>query len=168
MDKSKKNTKNLVFETTETQLNTETGEMISHKKTKSVILEKEPEFVKLYLGDIIRLKDLPKGTDKILYALLQTMGYNNVIPAFAAIKRMIIRDLGISINTLNKGIDTLHKKGVLIRIERGIYMADPELFGKGSWAQIKDLRLNIEYNPKTGKRTLKSNARQQLQLTLDA
>ena len=59
---------------------------------------------------------------------------------------MICAELDIKMDTLNKAIDNLYKAGVLIRVERGIYMADPNLFGKGEWKDINNLRLVINYN----------------------
>lgn len=144
--------KKIVYESVETQLDSSTGEILMIKNHTQSIVEREPEYIKLYLSDIARLKDLPKSAEDVLHLLLKSMSYKNIIPAYAPIKRMICAELGIKMDTLNKAIDRLYNAGILIRIERGIYMADPNLFGKGEWKNIKNLRLVIEYNEDGSKR----------------
>lgn len=46
-------------------------------------------------------------------------------------------ELGMNINTFNKAIDDLYKAGMLIRLSRACYMVDPELYGSGSWQDVK-------------------------------
>jgi hypothetical protein len=133
----------------------ETGEITSTEKRTVFQIDKEPEYVKLYLKDIIRLNDLPPAHGRVLRALLQSMGYNNIIPAYAPIKKVICRDLGIKMNTINKAIDGLYKKNILIRLDRGIYMADPDLFGRGTWGQIQEIRMMVTYT-KDGQKIVRS------------
>lgn len=137
--------KKIVFEHVDTITDTSSGEIIEIKRHTQTVVEKEPDYIKMYIADVTRLKDLPKNTDKVLHLLLKSMSYKNIIPAYAPIKRMICSELNIKMDTLNKAIDNLYKEGILIRIERGIYMADPHLFGKGEWKNIKNLRLIVEY-----------------------
>jgi hypothetical protein len=142
-----------------------TGVIVEEELVEVYKAEREPDYIKMYVSDIARLNELPKGMDNILMAFLRTMGYNNVIPVYKPIKKMISKDLGISIAYLNKAIDAFHKKGVFIRIDRGLYVADPELFARGSWADIKALRLVIEYN-QNGTKQIKSNIPKQMELRL--
>jgi hypothetical protein len=97
------------------------------------------------------------------------MGYNNIIVSYKPVKEMTCRKLGISINYLNKAIDTFYKKGLFIRVARGVYMADPELFARGKWEDIRELRLVIDYvtddNGRTTKK-LKSDLSESVQLRL--
>ena len=140
-----------------TSVNELTGELLS--KDSSVItktLEVEPEYIKLYIADLVRISDIPKGMTSILIALLGGMTYGNIIPAYKPVKQVICDRLGISIDYLNKAIQTFYKKGIFVRAARGMYMADPELFGKGKWKDIKALRLQIEYNPDGTKRLVSS------------
>lgn len=158
------NKKEIRFKEVTENVNHETGEIISTEKRTVFQIDKEPEYVKLYLRDIIRLNELPPAHGKVLRALLQSMGYNNIIPAYAPIKKVICRDLNISMDTLNKAIDGLYKKNILIRLDRGIYMADPNLFGRGTWGEIKEIRMMITYT-EDGKKVIKSEiAKEQLRL----
>jgi hypothetical protein len=143
----------------------QTGEIISSVKTKIFSIDKEPEYIKLYIRDIGRLNSLAPGMDRVLYEVVRSMGYSNVVVAYKPIKKIMCANLDITMNYLNKCIDNFYKKGILIRIDRGVYVADPLLFGKGRWSDIKNLRLVIEYDEK-GKRTLKSNLPEEMQLRL--
>jgi hypothetical protein len=159
------NKKKIITSDTKQIINHETGEIIESESLKSYVIEKEPDFIKMYISDISRLKELPKGMTPILVSLIRNMNYNNVIVAYMPIKKMACRELGISVNYLNKAIDAFYKKGILIRLAKGIYMADPELFAKGTWTDIRELRLVIEYN-QNGTKQLKSNLPEQMKLKL--
>jgi hypothetical protein len=143
-----------------TVANHETGEILTEKRTEVGIFEKEPPFVKMYIEDIGKLNNLPQFVNNILYELLSNMGYNNVVPMYMPIKLMICEKIGISINSLNKAIDELYKKGILIRKARGFYMMDPYIFGRGSWNDVKDIRMTITYDSETNKRVVRSDINQ--------
>lgn len=156
--------KNVVKESSTITIDGATGEVQQISKTQQYQVEAEPPFVKLYINDIIRLKDLPPATSSVLHSILGYMTYNNEIVLVAIIKRRMCEALGITMNTLNKSIDNLHKCGILIRVEPGLYVVDPELFGKGSWKDIKNIRLQIDYTTDSKGRNvkqLKSNISEQ-------
>lgn len=147
----------------------QTGNITEELSVSSYHQEKEPDFIKMYIADIARISAIPTGMEKILFDLLSQMGYNNIIPAYKPIKMMICKRLGISIDYLNKSIQTFYEKGIFIRVARGVYIADPELFARGQWADIKQLRLVIEYgvdNKGNSIKTLKSDLPEQVQLSL--
>lgn len=144
----------------------ETGEVRKVVSTNTFGIDKEPPYIKMYIDDIARLNQLPPGMSKILMELVRTMGYNNVIPAYKPIKKMMCRTLDIKMDYLNKAISAFHKKGILIRIDRGIYIADPELFARGKWEDIKNLRLVIEYS-NDGTKKVKGDLPEQVQLSLN-
>lgn len=169
---NKKSRSGFVREETEviTVIDEATGKIDTRESTKttSYLKDVEPDFVKLYVADIVRLKDLPPATEKLLLLIVRNMNYNNTFINHKFLKEMMVKELKISINTLNMGISNLKKKGILIPVRgaKGLYIVDPELFARGKWEDIKNLRLVIEYN-KDGSKSLKSNAREQLkQLSL--
>lgn len=162
--------KNVVKEINTITIDGVTGEIDNIKTVQSYGIEQEPPFVKLYLSDVIRLKDLPPATSTVLHAILQVMNYQSKVMLMGFIKKEMCDNLGMGMNTLNKAIDNLHKSDILIRIATGYYVVDPELFGKGSWKDIKNIRLQIDYSTDDKGRTikkLKSNiAEEQQQLNL--
>jgi len=150
-------------------LDKETGEIVEISNTKTFQFEKEPEYIKMYISDVARLKEIPAKMSPILLELVSQMGYNNLIPAYKPIKLMTCRKLGISIDYLNKAIQEFYNKGLFIRVARGVYVADPDLFARGKWEDIKQLRLVIEYENKSdgsGVKKLKSNLSEEVQLRL--
>lgn len=155
-----------IYKTLETEVvDSETGEVLQYKsETEKVYIDKEPDYVKLYLKDIVRLKDLPPTSEKLLLLIVKHMGYNNLFQAYKPLKLVICQQLGMSINTLNNQISNLRKAGILIPMDkygRGLYLVDPNLFARGSWKDIRNLRLIIDYNV-DGTKKLSSNAPEQL------
>jgi hypothetical protein len=152
--------KKTTYESIESVTDLNTGEITVIKSHTQSVLEKEPDYVKLYVADIMKLNNLPRNSGAVMNCLLRSMSYNNIIPAYAPIKRVICKELNIGMDSLNKAIDSLFKAGMLIRIERGVYMADPNLFGKGEWKNIKNLRLIIDYKEDGTKQISGGNATQ--------
>lgn len=167
---SKERTKVSTSQTVEV-VDVETGEVSQTVVTKTFSAEKEPPYIKMYVEDVAKLRDVPSGMSPILLELISQMGYNNIIPAYKPIKLITCRKLGISLDYLNKAIQEFYQKGLFIRVARGVYMADPELFARGKWEDIKTLRLMIDYNTEAtkqdqGARKLKSNLSEEVQLRL--
>jgi len=142
------------YEETKT-LNNETGEITETSTSKIFKAEAEPNYIKLYLEDISYLNKLPKGTDSIIYELLQYINYRQEIIINSHIKKQIAENLEVGIGHINNSITTLSKQEVLIRIDRGVYQINSYIFGKGSWKDIikhrKSLKLEIFYDYKNGK-----------------
>ena len=141
----------------------ESGEILVNQRTEVSQFESEPPYVKIYLQDIARLNGLNPSEQKLINELVFNMGYNNVVPSYKPVKEIIANKLGVSYETIDKAIKTLHKKGVLIRKARGMYIMDPNLFGRGSWKDIKKIRMVIEYD-ENGKKTINTEVSKQLDL----
>lgn len=142
------------------------GKTIDVVKTDTFLVDREPDYVKLYIQDVARLNDITGEQNNVLLEFIRHMGYNNVIPTYKPIKQMIAKNLNISLHTVEKAVKTFSKKGLFISVARGLYMADPELFAKGKWSDIKNLRLVIEYK-QDGSKKISSNISEELQLKLN-
>lgn len=151
-------TKKVVQTTTSVVVDSSTGEVLTGHTHKTLSKEVEPPYVKLYLEDIGRLHGLPPFAVSALHQLVRSMGYSNIVPMYKPIKELMCNQMGIKMNTLNKAVQVLSDAGILIRVNngRGLYMVDPNLFARGSWENIKTLRLQIEYDNK-GNRHITSN-----------
>jgi hypothetical protein len=121
----------------------QTGEIAQTER--EIRIPKEPDFVKLYLDDLVMLKDIPQWVSGILYGLLKRMNYQNEIVLNATIKKRIADDLGIAARTIDNALVTFAKKNILTRVGLGVYQANPYLFGKGEWNNIRKIRLQVEY-----------------------
>jgi hypothetical protein len=110
---------------------------------------KEPNFVKLYLKDLTHLRDLPGWVSGILYELLKKMDYNNEIILNSTVKNRIAKELGVVSKTIDNALGKFVQKQILLRQDKGIYLANPYLFGKGLWEDIEEIRMKVTYRPNT-------------------
>lgn len=107
---------------------------------------KEPNYIKLYLDTVLYLKDLPKGLNSILYALLKRMSYGNQLVLNAALKRQISKEIELSVSSINNAITKFVKGELLERIDTGLYRVNPHIFGKGEWKDIAKIRLEVTFD----------------------
>jgi hypothetical protein len=121
------------------------GEIHKEIQSQTIQVEREPDYVKLYISDILRLKDIPKSGNEILLAMLKRMTYNNDIALYAPVKREIAKELKLKEVTISKAIELFTEKSILLRKDRGLYIINPYFFGRGKWEEIKKIRLQIIY-----------------------
>jgi hypothetical protein len=150
----KTNTKKLVQEIIKQAIDTNTGEVLEESSVKSFRIDREPDFVKLYTDDILRLKDIPKGMNSVLISLLKRMNYQNEVYVISHVKKEMEIELTLSEVSIRKSLELFVEKGVLIRKHRGVYIFDPLLVGRGSWEDIRKLRLTITYEKGKAERTI--------------
>lgn len=142
--------------TTETLVNHETGIVTSEMKTTTYAFEREDDYIKFYVKSLLYMADLPHNLNPILAKLLQFMPYagGDHKPVFAlnkALKAQIGTELGYKGKDPSKAVSdaiTSFVKGqILFREGTGLYMFNPHLFGRGEWADIKKLRLQVDFTP---------------------
>lgn len=139
--------KKVTKETIEKILDSSTGEILQEKFVQQIYLDKEPNYVKLYIDNLILLNGLPKGTTDTIMELLKYMSYENTIVLNSFIKKEIAESLGFkTVQSLDNNINKLVKKGILDRIGRGTFRANAFLFGKGDWNDIKQIRFEIVFS----------------------
>lgn len=121
--------------------------VVNHEKIITTsFLEREPDYVKLYIKDILRLSDIPNSGNSILLAILKRMTYNNDIALYAPVKREIASELELKEVTVSKAIELFTNKSILIRKDRGLYIINPYFFGRGKWEDIRKIRLEVVYS----------------------
>ena len=142
----------------ETIINNDVIEM----KTRNVLVESEPPYVKLYLDDIVMLHDLPKSCSDVLFALIKnSMTYSNTLIINNYIKDEVVKMLGYkSRQSVSNAITKFIKADILRRISSGVYTLNPHLFARGAWKDIQCMRsewlhLNISYDGR-GKRKIEA------------
>lgn len=146
--------KKILQETTQTMTNMD-GEVVQEVRSQMIQVEREPDYVKLYISDILRLQDIPKSGNEILLAMLKRMTYNNDIALYAPVKREIANELGVKEVTISKAIELFTERSILLRKDRGLYIINPYFFGRGKWEEIRKIRLQILYT-KEGRMILKT------------
>ena len=157
---------NVIYSETNRIVDHETGEIKQTVDIKSVRLAQEPEFIKLYLQDINKIFDLPKGCSPALYEILKQMNYQGHIVLNKYVKRICAEAAGLALTSFSNCITDLLKKDIIKRIDTGTYVANPHIFGKGSWSEISKQRefyLTIKYT-KDGKEVVQNNVQTDLDL----
>ena len=130
-----------------TDLNT--GEITQEEELIDAYVDKEPDYVKLYLKDIVALNDLPKGLDRVINVLLKTMSYDNMIILNSFIKKQMTEELGYkTVQVLNNNINKLVNSEILFRKGTGTYQVNALYFGRGHWNDIQEIRLQQRYSEK--------------------
>jgi len=122
----------------------------TEEKKYYIQTEGEDDFIKLYIKHISAITEMPGSYPPILLELLKYMSYSENgqrITIDPIMKKEICEKVGISLDRLNHSINEFSKKEILIRLCRGVYQVNPHIFGKGTWNNIKKLRLTIDYNP---------------------
>lgn len=146
-----KNVDTKIFE--QIVISEETGEI---KTQKEIYKTKEPDFVKLYLDCVLLLKGLQKGLNPILIELVKYMSYadinsvggGQVIFMNKALKETVAAKLNVSLKRIEQAISQLVKAGIFKRIAVGTYQVNPNIFGKGDWVDIKNIRATFDFYSK--------------------
>lgn len=129
------------------------GSQVVDMKTRSIIVESEPRYVKLYLDDVVMLHELPKSCSDVLFSLIQnSMTFNNKLLINNHVKKEIQESLGYkTTQSVANAISKFVKTGILKRMDTGTYKLNPNLFAMGAWKDIQKLRaewleLSIKYD----------------------
>lgn len=138
--------KNIVREHTVESVDVESGEVKTTTSFTTQKVDTEPEYIKLYLADMSRWAELSKTTSTILGSILRYMNYDNIIPLNACIKDTIATKLKTTRGTIDVQLHKLCKDGILTRVGTGTYLANPYIFGRGKWTEIKEIRAMVTYN----------------------
>lgn len=137
----------------------DTGEVIRTETDTTMRFPSEPEFVKLYVKDILYLKDMPQACNKVLLSLLAKAKYADrttinssdagglVVSMSGYDRKQLMQETGfMRMSSFNNVLTQLVKGNLLIRLGTGTYQLNPYLFGKGNWRDIQELRMNVTYN----------------------
>lgn len=148
MRKEDTKTKNLTYLSEKKVVDVETGEIKHELETAIFKAEREPNYIKIYLEHIALLCDVPGWTSKILNELIKNATYANegqLVIVNASYKRIIAQELGLkSAQIVTNAINELKKKKILLKKDNGVFMLNPQLFGKGEWQHVKKLRYEVE------------------------
>ena len=105
----------------------------------------EPPFIKLYLDDIEILYKLPKKSSQFMHELLKNMNYEGEITINSRLKDRISQKLELTnVRSMNNYLTDMVNKDVIKRVARGVYMPNPYLFAKGTWENVKGLRVQYK------------------------
>jgi len=164
-----RNTKTLNISTS-TKINKD-GATIERTTKERIIVAQEPSYIKLYLNTLLAFKDLPKQMSPVLLELLKNMTFadpeaehgGQLIPLNNFVKQQIINRLDIKMNTLDQAITKLTKSGIIKRVGYGTYQANPHMFGRGEWLDIKSIRATFDFNAGTVETDIEASSEQKFE-----
>lgn len=145
------------IEKTESVVDINTGEILSQQSKVINVrpIEPEPDYIKLYLGDLGRLNSLSPAATEILLYIAATVDYDGFVSLTAHKKARIALTCGCSPKTIRNAIIEYVKLGLLMRVGRAEYELNPHLFAKGKWRTIRERRkafgLKITYTAGAGR-----------------
>lgn len=133
--------------------NSETGEIIPNNKSCKKF-NKMPDFVMCFTEGLGLFKNLSKAEILVTFELLKVVNRDNEIMPVPGLKERIAKNMDLSLNSIDVILFRLKKKNILSQPrdehgkikERGIYILNPNIFGKNSWATIKKLRMSMEWD----------------------
>lgn len=130
------------IERTEQTIDGLTGEITKHTSTVVQLnkLPPEPEYIKLYVDDIGKLHGLSPAHREVLLYVAAASGYDGIATISARRKAAIALTIGGSVKTVSNALTECVKAGLLRRVAHGEYEPNPFVFGRGSWAEIRERR----------------------------
>lgn len=140
---------------TKTTKISEVGEIIETEKEQIINFQKTDDFIMTFTKDLGYLKNLSKGEIVLFFGLLQIVNNNNEIILNAGIKKRLSENFDIKLESINVLLSQLVKKNMILKTdEMGVYLLNVFLFGKGKWTDIKKMRMMIEWDFKSKKKTV--------------
>ena len=74
------------------------------------------------------------------------MNYAGQIFVTQTTRDILCRQLKIADRTLRKAIEQFVAKGLLVKYDANTFVANPNLFARGKWTDIKRIRMLVEYS----------------------
>jgi hypothetical protein len=129
-----------------------TGEIISQESEEIKTIQKEPDFIKLYLNTVLTFNGIKNISIDFIMLLCNYVTYANddhtqmKVVINKAIKDEMSKALDIKTNMIDKYIRKCVDSGILFKTEyRGTFVVNPFLIARGEWKNIKSLRTEFDY-----------------------
>lgn len=152
--KQMKNNDKITYMQTKETYDFATGEMTSEERITSIKLATEPNYIKLYIDCLLTFKELSKSLNPILLEFLKYMSYastadnfgGQVIYVNAQMKRNIASSQKVTVKRVDQAITHFVKANIFKRIATATYQVNPNMFGRGEWKDIKNIKANFDFN----------------------
>ena len=112
----------------------------------------EPEFIKVYLRDLMKLKDLTRTDAAVLYWLMQNSTYashrsGQCVILNGSVKEEMREMLGLkNRRSIDNALTALCKSELICRTAPSIFRLNPHIFGLGNWRDISKIIMIWEYD----------------------
>ncbi|MEQ4358069.1 hypothetical protein ABNP40_08920 [Campylobacter coli] len=132
-----------------------TGEVIERNQIIVRKVQTRESFIKLFIENIHYIINLEPQEKTLFFTLLSSVDYKNVVRFDKSMKQNIILDKVLSRAGMYRALNGLIEKKVIFKIDRDFvksyagvgsddcYLFNPNLVGRGSWNDLKNLRHTI-------------------------
>ncbi|HEH4700127.1 TPA: hypothetical protein SG389_001564 [Campylobacter coli] len=132
-----------------------TGEVIERNQIIVRKVQTRESFIKLFTENIHYIINLESQEKTLFFTLLSSVDYKNVVRFDKSMKQNIILDKVLSRAGMYRALNGLIEKKVIFKIDRDFvksyagvgsddcYLFNPNLVGRGSWNDLKNLRHTI-------------------------
>jgi len=114
------------------------------KSTGEII--REPDFVKLYINDMCRVKGLNSGQVKIFNFMLANMNWENVVSYGPNTKASFLNENEMKNQTFNNNVSKLITSNLIERIGRGEFRVNKKYAVKVDWSKVQEIKWETKYD----------------------
>ena len=131
-------------------VNVETGEVISTADTSITegYVDREPDYIKLYIDTVLTFKGITKALNPVLIALCKHMNFadkEQIVYVNSYTKSLMMQDTGLKLKRVEQAIKQFADAGIIMRVSRGVYRVNPNIIARGKWNDIKLLRATFNF-----------------------
>lgn len=146
----------IVNQTIDRIIDGETGEIMQEHQSigTRTIYKQEPPYLKLYIQDMLYMRDMPKALTNTAFTLAKYATYADKglrIYLPTGLKKELINELETTKASFDNNLAKLCKGKVLRRVDIGVYELSPWFFGKGEWKDIENVRTTWDYSEIQGR-----------------
>jgi hypothetical protein len=113
---------------------------------KSGEILEEPEFVKLYIRDLCRVKGLTSTQYKIFNFMLANMNSDNIVSYGPRTKERFLFLQEIKTQTFNNNVSNLIDSGLISRIGRNEFLVNKKYAVKVDWSRVQAIEWKSQYS----------------------
>ncbi len=106
----------------------------------------EPEFVKLYIRDLCRVKGLSATQYKIFTFMLANMNSDNVVSFGPRTKEKFLTEHAIKPQTFNNNVSQLIDAALIARIARNEFLINKKYAVKVDWERVQSIVWTTVYS----------------------
>lgn len=117
----------------------ETGEEIDVQiKSTKILVEGKENFIQLYTSIEAKLLGLSLAEERVFFYAILNCSIDNTIYITQYAKKIISEKWNIALTTIPNCLTVLHKEGLLVRIDRGLYKVNPQYVWKSNSSGRKE------------------------------
>ena len=108
-------------------------------------ITEEPNFVKLYIDDLCKVKGLTANQHMIFSFMLQNMNWENLVGYGAYTKSSFLKANKLANQTFNNNVASLVKANLIERVGRGEFRVNKKYAVKVEWSKVQSISWTTKY-----------------------